>query len=312
MIKLNTNDIAISSFDGKLIIYNNQNYELLLSKKIFEENEGINCMIQLRNGDIILGRKKLKIINLNLENKKCEIIDEINLKDGLFDSIIEMGNKFLITYDTNNEIKLWKNYKFIYKFKTNITNLFKINDNSFLTSSIIENKISLYKINFNKTIPELIKFSLNKEMHIKEGKNSLIKINNSCFIIIYEKDIQNNSEDDFEESKNNEAEKEQGICLIEINPKQKYFKILDKIQNLDNKKNYNNLVIYLNDQFMVIEDYSKYVEIWCWDSINKKIFVKYRINLFFEDEIIISAIYIEGINDFIFQTNKKLVCLSNN
>ena len=64
MIKLNTNDIAISSFDGNLSIYNNQTYELLLNKKIFEENEGINCMIQLKNGDIILGRKKLKIINL--------------------------------------------------------------------------------------------------------------------------------------------------------------------------------------------------------------------------------------------------------
>ena len=312
MIKLNTNNIAISSFDGNLCIYNNQNYELLLSKKIFEENEGIDRMIQLKNGDILLGRKKLKIINLNLENKKCEIIDEINLKDELFDSIIEMGNKFLITYDTNNEIKLWKNYKFIYKFKTDITNLFKIDDNSFITSSIKENKISLYKINFNKNIPELIKFSLNKEMHIKEGKNSLIKINNSCFIFIYEKDNQNISEDDFEESKNNEEEKEQGICLIEINPRKKYFKILDKIQNLENNKNYKNLVIYLNEQFMVIEDYSKYVEIWGWNSINKKIFIKNRINFFSNDEIIINAIFIEGINDFIFQTNKNLACLSNN
>ena len=312
MIKLNTNDIAISSFDGNLSIYNNQTYELLLNKKIFEENEGINCMIQLKNGDIILGRKKLKIINLNLENKKCEIINEINLKDGLFDSIIEMGNKFLITYDTNNELKLWKNYKFIYKFKTNISNLFKIDDNSFITSSIIENKISIYKINFNKSIPELIKFSLNKEMHIKEGKNSLIKIDNSCFIIIYEKDNQSNSEDNFEESKNNEEDKEQGICLIEINPRKKYFKILDKIQNLYNNKNYNNLVIYLNDQFMVLEDYSKYVEIWGWNSIIKKIFVKNRINFFANDEIIINAIFIEGINDFIFQTNKNLICLSDN
>ena len=272
MIKLNTNYIAISSFDGNLSIYNSQNYELILNKKIFEENEGINCMIQLKNGDIILGQKKLKIVNLILENKKCEIIDEINLKEGLFDSIIEMRNKLLITYDTNNEIKLWKNYKFIYKFKTNITNLFKIDDNSFITSSIKEKKISLYKLYFNKNIPELIKFSLNKNMYIKKGKNSLIKINNSCFIFIYEKDNQQNSEEKFEERKY-EEEKEQGICLIEINSSKKYFKILDKIPNLDVNKNYKNLAYYLNEQFLVIEDYSKSIEIWGWDAINKKIFI---------------------------------------
>ena len=310
MIKLNTNDIAISSFDGNLSIYNSQNYELILNKKIFEENEGINCMIQLKNGDIILGQKKLKIVNLILENKKCEIIDEINLKEGLFDSIIEMRNKLLITYDTNNEIKLWKNYKFIYKFKTNITNLFKIDDNSFITSSIKENKISLYKLYFNKNIPELIKFSLNKNMYIKKGKNSLIKINNSCFIFIYEKDNQQNSEEKFEERKY-EEEKEQGICLIEINSSKKYFKILDKIQNLDVNKNYKNLAYYLNEQFLVIEDYSKSIEIWGWDAINKKIFIKNKISCFSSDEIIVNMIYNEELNDFIFQTNKNLVGLSD-
>ena len=63
---------------------------------------------------------------------------------------------------------------------------------------------------------------------------------------------------------------------------------------------------------MVLEDYSKYVEIWGWNSIIKKIFVKNRINFFAHDEIIINAIFIEGINDFIFQTNKNLICLSDN
>ena len=62
---------------------------------------------------------------------------------------------------------------------------------------------------------------------------------------------------------------------------------------------------------MVIEDYSKSIEIWGWDAINKKIFIKNRISCFSNDEIIVNMIYNEELNDFIFQTNKNLVSLSD-
>ena len=311
IIKLDTNDIAISSYGGNISIYNNQNYELILTKKIFEENEGINCMIQLRNGDLALVGKKIKIINLNLQNKICDILHEIKLKDGLFESILEIGNNLLITYDTNNELKLWKNYKFISKYNATISDLYKIDDNSFISSSINENKINLYKLSSNKSMPELIEFPLNEKMNIKKGKNSLIKLNNSYFVFIYEKFIEQNREEKFEESKNNEEEKEQGICLIEINSRKNDFKILDKVENFDKNTNYINLVNYLNEQFIVIEDYSKNIEICGFNFVNKKLYMKNKINVFSNDEIIINTIYIEETNDFIYQTNKNLVCLSN-
>ena len=39
--------------------------------------------------------------------------------------------------------------------------------------------------------------------------------------------------------------------------------------------------------------------------------MKNRINVVSNDEMIINTIYIEETNDFIYQTNKNLVCLSN-
>ena len=86
---------------------------------------------------------------------------------------------------------------------------------------------------------------------------------------------------------------------------------MDKVENFDKNTNYINLVNYLNEQFIVIEDYSKNIEIWGFNFVNKKLYMKNKINVFSNDEIIINTIYIEETNDFIYQTNKNLVCLSN-
>jgi hypothetical protein len=150
MIKLNDNNIAISSFNGNLDLYN-KNFDLILRKKIYKKNEGINCMIQLKNGDLALAGKDIKILNVNLENKICEIICEISNGNECVDLIQDLGNNYLITYDTNHELKLFKNYKFIYKNDIgSIDNIYKINDNTFITSSILENKINLLKLNYKK------------------------------------------------------------------------------------------------------------------------------------------------------------------
>ena len=311
MIKLSDNNIAISSFDGFLDLYN-QNFDLILRKKIFKKNEGINCMIQLKNGDLVLAGKKIKILNLNLENKICDIICEINNGNDFADLIQDFGNNFLITYDTNHELKLFKNYKFIYKnIIAGIDNMYKINDRTFITSSILENKINLYKLNYKKNIPDLISLPLNEEIHIKKGKNSFINLNYFYFLFIYEIEKEKKiSEEKFEESKNNEEIKiENGICLFELNPKNN-FKILQKIENLEEKGNCTNLVNYLNEEFLVFKDCG-FLEIWKFDIRNKNIFMKNKIDLFFKDDIIINAICLEETKDIVLQNYNKIFILTS-
>lgn len=314
MLKLKDNNIAISYFNGFLDIYKN-NFELILRKKIFEKNEGINHMFQLKKGDLVLAGKKIKILNLNLENKICDIIHEINNGNGFVDFIHELKNNILIAYDTNHELKLFKNYKLIHNYKnsmSNINNLFKVNDSSFITSSILQNNINLFKLNYKNNIPELTILPLNKEMHIKSGKNSFIKLNDFYFVLIYEnKKEKNILEEKFEETKNNEEnKKENGLCLIQLNPENNNFEILQKIENLDEKKNYTNLVGYLKEEFMLLNDQG-FFEIWRFDNVNKNIFMKNRIDIFYNDGIIINIIYLEETSDFIFQTNKNIFMLSN-
>ena len=231
------------------------------------------------------------------------------------DFIHELKNNILIAYDTNHELKLFKNYKLIHNYKNsmnNINNLFKVNDSSFITSSILQNNINLFKLNYKNNIPELTILPLNKEMHIKRGKNSFIKLNDFYFVLIYENEKEKNIlEEKFKETKNNEEnKKENGLCLIQLNPENNNFEILQKIENLDEKKNYTNLVGYLKEEFMLLNDQG-FFEIWKFDNVNKNIFMKNRIDIFYNDGIIINIIYLEETSDFIFQTNKNIFMLSN-
>ena len=315
IIKLKTNEIAISSFNGILDIYNNNN-ELILRKKFFYKNEGINCMIQLKNGYLALGGKKIKIVNYDLNDKICDIVYEINIKNGFINSLQDLGNNFLVSYDSNHELKLWKNYKFIAKYNNfNIDSIYKINGNSFITSSLIENKINLFKLENKNNFHELISFPLSDEINIKKGKNSFIKINNSYFIFIYEKiKKQENSEEKFEESKNNEdINIQQGICLVEIYPRKNYFKILDQKENIDEKRQYMNLVKYINEQFLLIDD-NGLVEIWEFDIITKNIYMKNKFDFsynIYNDGIILNANLDDNTKDIVLQTNKYLFKLTN-
>jgi hypothetical protein len=268
-------------------------------------------MIQLKNGDLALAGKDIKILNVNLENKICEIICEISNGNECVDLIQDLGNNYLISYDTNHELKLFKNYKFIYKNDIgSIDNIYKINDNTFITSSILENKINLFKLNYQKDIPDLISIPFNEEMHIKKGKNSFIKLTDFYFVFIYEIEKENkNSEEKFEESKNNEEIKiENGICLLELNLKNN-FKILQKINNLEGKGNYTNLVNFLKEEFLIFNDCG-YLEIGKFDIRNKNIFMKNKIDLLYNDGVIINAIYLEETQCIVFQNYNKIFKLT--
>jgi len=317
IIKLKTNEIAISSFNGILDIYNNKKIELILRKKFFEKNEGINCMIQLKNGYLALGGKKIKVVGFDVDNKICDVIYEINIKNGFVNSLQDLGNNFLVSYDSNHELKLWKNYKFITKYNNNynIDSIYKINENSFITSSLIENKINFFKLENKNNFHELISFPLSDEINIKKGKNSFIKINNSYFIFIYEKiKKQENLEEKFEESKNNEELNiQEGLCLVEINARKNYLKILDKKENIDDKRKYMNLVKYLHEQFLLIDN-NGLVEIWEFDIITKNIYMKNKFDFnynIYNDGIIINAILDINTNAIVLQTNKYLFKLTN-
>ena len=313
MIKLNDNHIALSSFDGFIDIYN-KNLELILTKKIFEGGEGINNMIQLKNGDLALTWKNIKIIDYNLENKTCDVIYEINIGNGFVNFIQDFGNNILVIYDTNHELKVFKNYKFIYKYNNinNIDNLYKINDTSFLTYSVIDNNLNLVKIGHDNIFQDFITYPLSEEMHIKKGKNSLVKLNDSLFVFIYEKEKYNKSiEEKFEESKNNEDLKlGNGLCLMEIFPKNNNFNIMQNIENLDGKKNYIYLANHLKDQILVIDD-SRFIEIWGLDNRNKKLFFKNKIIFVSSGERIINVVYFEENQDIFLQTKKKILKISN-
>ena len=318
MIKLNNNHISISSFEGFVEIYNidnkNINHALILRKKIFERGEGINDMILLKNGDLALSGKKVKIMNFNLENIICKIVNEISVGNGFVDLIHDIGNNYLIIYDSNHELKLYENYQFIYMFNTsfdNIDNIFKINDISFITSSLKANTIYLFKINYEKNIPEISSFSLSEQMHIKKGKSSFIKIKNDFYIFIYEKEkVKNGLLEKLEESKNEEEIRiENGLCLIEMQINKNNFNILQKIESLDDKKNYINLFKNLNDEILIVDDCGLF-ETWGFDNINKKMFVKNRIYYICEDRIILNALVFEETKDIIIQTNQKILVVS--
>ena len=273
-------------------------------------------MIQLKNGYLALGGKKIKIISFDLVDKICDIVYEINIKNGFVNLLQDLGNNFLISYDSNNELKLWKKNNFIFKYNNfNIDSIYKINENSFITSSLIENKINLFKLENKNNYHELISFPLSDEIYIKKGKNSFIKINNSYFVFIYEKNKkQENLEEKSEESKNNEdINIQQGLCLVEIYSGKNYFKILEQKENFDERRKCVGLIGYLNEQFLLIDD-NGLVEIWEFDIITKNIYMINKVDFSYNiyiDGIILKAILNDDSKDIVLQTNKNIFKLTN-
>ena len=313
MIQFGKNNIAISFFDGSLYIYDTINFNLKLSCKIFDNNMGINQMIQLTNGDMACcGYKKIKIVNINLDRKNYYICKEINIKNGSFNFIKELSNNYLITYDSNNKIKIWYKYESIYEYNNkNIDFLLTIKDNLFLTSSNNKNikQLNLYNININKNNDIESNCFLLDNISLVNLKNSLIKLNNCYVIALVSYEEQNDFSEKLEERKSNEENNENGICLIEINNKNE----LTIRQNIKNKTDkYTNLINYINNSFLAKNDLG-IIELWHLDKNNQKLIILNKFKAFdiASNEIINNMIFIEDNKKIIFQTYKKLICFSH-
>ena len=314
IIKLDTNDISVSFFNGKLSVYDNEDFNQKLTCKIFDDNEGINYMKQLKNGDLACcGYQKLKFVNLNLSKKTFTIVKELHIDEGSFNIVEELRNHFLITYDTGNKIKLWKKYQLVHETNSDISidSLLIKNDSSFLTSSYDSRKINLYDINIDETNY----ININRTSLDNISVKKMVNLNNNYIVVIFEeKDLFKIIFDDkFEESKNEEEaknkESENGLCLIQVNTNNQ-LKIVQKIKYNDEGKFYINLINYANDSVLLLNHYG-FIELWNFDKINKKMYI---INQFkaiddYFGRIIRNIIFIEDNKEIILQSYKHVFCL---
>ena len=314
IIKLDTNDISVSFFNGKMSVYDNEDFNQKLTCKIFDNNEGINYMKQLKNGDLACcGYKKLKIVNLNLSKKTFTLVKELNIDEGSFNMVEELRNHFLVTYDTGNKLKLWKKYQLVHETTsdTNIDSLLIRNDSSFLTSSYDNRKIDLYDINIDETNYININRTSLDNISVKKIAN----LNNNYIVAIFEeKDLLKIIFDEkFEESKNEEEtknnESENGLCLIQVNTNND-LKIVQKIKYKDEGKFYINLINYDSGSVLLLNHYG-FIELWNFDKINKKMYI---INQFkaiddYFGRIIRNIIFIEDNKEIILQSYKHVFCL---
>ena len=315
MIKTDINDIAITLFNGCLYIYDTINFEQKICCKIFDNNKGIYHITQLRNGDFACaGYERIKIVNIDLDNKKYYINNEIKMENGSFNLVKELKNNYLVTYDTNNKLKIWYNYIIIYEYNNiNINYLLPLKDNLFMTSSINDKKINLYNIYIDKTnFNKISCFSLN---NISVINNSILKLNDNYIVVLvsYEEKKTEEISEKFEECKNNEENKnnENGICLIEISSKNK-LNIIQNIKNKSENKTYINIINYINNSILALNDLG-YIELWDFDKINKKMFILNQfkaIDIFLVHNIR-NFLLIEDNKKIFLQAYNYLICLSN-
>ena len=285
----------------------------MINCKIFDNNKGISQIFKLNNGNLACcGYEKIIIVNMDLDNKTHKIINEINIKNGSFNLIEELKNNYLITYDTTNKLKIWDKSTLIYSYNVyNIDSLIKIKDNSFITSS--KNTLNLYNINIDKNDSiKLNCFSL-YNIYINNKKNSIIKLNDNYIIALvtyYPQELELNKFN-FEECKNNEENNDNAICLIEIDKKNK-LEIIQNIKNEYENGKYINIIKYINDSFLILNDLG-IVELWNLDKINKKLFVfnKFKAIDNIYDKENINMIFIEDNKKIIFQDYKNIICLSH-
>ena len=320
LIKLDNNDISVSFFNGCVSIYDTEHFNLKLNCKVFDQNKGINTFIQLKNGDLACsGYEKIKIVNIDLNDKKYNIIKELNIGDCSINLMEELRNNYLITYDSNNDLKLWNKYKIIYKDNlSGIDNLQIVNENSFITSSTKEQRLNLNNILNNENNSVEMTFCSLDNISVMKGKNSFVKLNNEYIVVVYSEnkiisdDEINGDDDEFEECKNNEEnninDNHSGICLIEING-QNRLKIVQKIKN---EKGINNIIKYIEDSILILNDFGD-IEFWSFDKVNRKMIImsqfKAMENIFCKR--IRSLLFIEEDKKIIIQNYKNLICLSH-
>ena len=235
------------------------------------------------------------------------------IKNASFNLVKELKNHYLITYDTNDKLKIW--YKYIQIFSINTINIYSLlilKNNLFITTS--NTKLNLYNINIdNNNYITLNCFSLDN-ISVKKLKNPIISLNDNYVIVLVNFKEQSDCEssgDVFEESKNNQENNDDAVCLIEIGKKFKLEIIQDIKNNIENGQ-YISIINYINDSFLLLNDLG-IIELWNLDTINKKLIIlnKFKAvdNIYNKETI--SMIFIENNKNIILQDYKNIICLSH-
>ena len=318
LIVLNNEDLAISTQNGNIIIYDKDNLKEKISIKISDKNLGINDFIEKEGGGLLCcGYEYINYIYLSLNNKVFDIKQKFDIyKKGInINSIIELNNNLFVTSNDNEQIQLWRKSFKSGKFKCidcydcdlndnkgKFNIIYKINNDSFIFNSFNNYNLSLFKINTYDKIE--LKKSI-ENIKITKGNNSIIKIPNEeyLFLSCYENDDSNeiiNEKDNYDSIYNNlysDYRENFSIKILDINN----LNIIGKIQH--------------NFLFTHIKYYTGNIIIALdlKGIIHKIEFDKYQHNLFSLDEFNFNNNFkykIDGIN--ISKNSKSLILLLNN
>ena len=140
LLQLKDGRIISGSEDGMLNIYNKDNYEIDLSIK--EHSNKINSCIQLNDERIVTCSNDctMKIIKLTNDNKYA-LESTLESPEKMVLNVIEIKNNEIISILSDKTMKVWDltTFKNIKTIETNCDNIFKLDENEFITSSM-ENK----------------------------------------------------------------------------------------------------------------------------------------------------------------------------
>ena len=280
-VLLKNEDIAALTENKNIIIFDKDNFEEKLYINLYKEkNLYINDIIPRTEGGIILtGYEFIKFINLGLDNQYYNF--EIEIKDvgTNINSLIEFNNNIFISLNDFSTLKLWKKigkdkYVCIDWYNCNneeISQMIKINTNSFILSSNKEN--CLDKLIINKI--DKIEF-ISKLENIDFIQGNKYKSYNFNNIINFPKEK---------------------YFIVSCN---KYLLLIDKnkfniIQKFSHNYKFINLFNYSENYFIALDS----------NNILYKIeFNKYLQKLFFEDNINLNNNYPESNND----VNNIIIC----
>ena len=281
LVLLKNEDIAALTENKNIIIFDKDNFEEKLYINLDKEkNLYINDIIPRTEGGIIItGYEFIKFINLGLDNQYYNL--EIEIKDvgTNINSLIEFNNNVFISLNDFSTLKLWKKigkdkYVCIDCYNCNneeISQMIKINTNSFILSSNKEN--CLYKLIINKNDKIELISKLENIDFIQGNKYKSYNYNNII---------------NFPNEK---------YFIVSCN---KYLLLIDKnkfniIQKFSHNYKFINLFNYSENYFIAID--SKNI-------LYKIEFNKYLQKLFFEDNINLNNNYLESNND----VNNIIIC----
>ena len=301
VIKLYNNDFGVSAMNGELKIYDSERFKEKLKIKLFNEGEGINYMLPLKNGEVACcGYQKIKIVQLNLYNESYTINEILEEKYNNFLSLIEFNNNVYVSSGTSQKIQVWTKSgnnikkKFIsLKMDENdeINMLYKLIPYSFVGCSYKNKKLIKFTIKANDQIKYDSKLD---NISFVKGSNSILNLssNKNILLILYKDNI-----------------KDYGVMIISIDK----FEIISKFQNINQ---FCFISSYEKDNIITI-DKKGFIQKWKYSEGEKRLYeydkIKYNFNKSCDDILCKKKLKsIISINKMsIFQYKNDILCISS-